>query len=150
MKIAPLYAATTLAAALLASACATPVAPASDADAGEARYVIVEENAEIFPPSNVNGFEVVDRDTLLLRVGASRLYLADVWRPCTWDLRYVEAIALDHGGSSTIDKFSHVYVNGQRCPIDNVRRVERRDMPAEAAPAETAPAEPAHQIEADQ
>jgi Family of unknown function (DUF6491) len=130
------------AAALLAAACATK---APRAEEGESAYVVVEPNAAIFPAGNVHGFGVVDQDTLLLRVGANRLYLADVWPSCARDLRYEDHIAIDHRGSSTIDHFAQVVIGGRPCPLDNLRRVERK--PAETgasaaeAPANGAPAQ---------
>lgn len=122
--------------AALASACAS-ISPR--AEEGEGAYVVVQTDAGIFPAGNVNGFEVVDRDTLLLRAGANRLYLADIGESCGRDLRFSQSIGLDHRGSSSVDDFSQVLIDDRRCPLENLRRVERK--PAEQGGAASAPAD---------
>jgi Family of unknown function (DUF6491) len=125
-----------------ASAGASDVARV-DAPSGEAAYVVVEPNARIFPASMINGFGVVDSDTLLLNVGANRLYLADVWPSCGRNLRFDQHIGIEHRGADQVDNFSWAIIDGRRCPISNLRRVERKPAEAAQAPAD-APASPAH------
>ncbi|MET0181686.1 MAG: DUF6491 family protein [Caulobacterales bacterium] len=89
------------------------------------RFSIVQEDASIpFSTTAIDSYQVSADDSLVIRAG-SRWYRATVWAPCARDLKFENAIAFDAGGNGTLDKFGSVYVNGQRCPIQSLDRIER-------------------------
>jgi hypothetical protein len=110
------------------------VAQAGDREAtrAEPQFTVLEPDARIAFSSLVNGFEVVDDDTILLRVGASRLYLAELSGPCGRHARWEHQLGIAPNGPG-IDTFSSLVIDGRRCRISSLTRVERAPDAAPAA-----------------
>jgi len=100
--------------------------PASTEVRPDPRFTVIEADASLaFSDRRISGFSVARDNSLILRVGPRRWYRATLWQPCARELRWAyERIALDTGPSDTFDRFSTVVVNGLRCPIQTVDRIE--------------------------
>lgn len=112
-----------LAAALLAAGPALAQDDAEDAPAETAA------ERDCFNARSINGFGVIDSDTLRLSVGASRDYEVDVYRAGCFSLRWADQIAVVAEGSNWIcvgDRPAQgriVTDEGDRCRIREVRRI---------------------------
>lgn len=95
-----------------------------------AGYRVVEEDARISPLKTLNGYTVIDNDTILLRAGASDLYLIDLFGTCGRGARFDWNIAVDARGGAGIDRFARVHINGRTCGISALTKVERVSAPA--------------------
>jgi hypothetical protein len=104
-------------------------------DRGEAQpapqFVVLDPDARIAFTRSINGYEVIDEDTILLRVGASRLYLAELNRACARDARFGFQIGVAPRGPS-VDKFSDLIIDGRRCAVSSLAQVERAPVAADA------------------
>lgn len=103
-------------------------------------YVVLEEDADIpFARTRVSSFTVGEDNSLILQVGVSRFYRATLSGPCARDLKFEHRIAIDYDGSGRFDRFSKVFVDGQRCFVQSVDRIESprltKKKAAEAAAA---------------
>ncbi len=117
-------------------------APAFADEVGEAatantRFRILEENVHIPATRQVNGYEIVDEDTILLKTGANRWYAAEIAGTCGRAARFHTAIGVDSNGGGRIDQHSELVIDGRHCPIDTLSRVEL--IPEEQAAAPAAP-----------
>lgn len=64
----------------------------------------------------IRTFDAVDRDTVYLQDRQRQWYRADVIGPC-FDLPWAHAIGVDTHGSDTVDRYSTLIVDGQRCQL---------------------------------
>ncbi|WP_395646082.1 DUF6491 family protein [Terricaulis sp.] len=114
-----------LAGAALVAACATAeTAPAEESRAAD--YTVVEENARIPETRDVLAFERIDSRSVLLRATGA-LYIAHVSPSCGLDAAYAQNIAIDRFGPGGVDNHSTLLIEGRRCPIEALSRVERRE-----------------------
>ncbi len=121
----------------LVTACATAAETQGAAEA-PVTYRVIQADAEIpFAGQTVQGFEVGEDRSLILRAGVNRYYRATLWEPCARELRWREAIALGPLPTGKLDRFSSVSVAGYTCPI---RTLDEIAPPGEAAaPTPAAP-----------
>jgi Family of unknown function (DUF6491) len=130
MKFAKSFFRSALAAAAVLLAPRAALANEAPADPlAEAGYVVVEPDARISALRHVTGFEVLSDNQLILRAGASRLYRAQLGGTCGRGLRFEWRLGLNTWGGE-VSRFSDVIVDGRRCPIRALDRVERRKPPA--------------------
>lgn len=88
-------------------------------------FTVIEADASIpFSQIAIRSYEVADDRSLLIRVGANRWYRATVWQPCRSHLRFENSIGFVTRGTDTFDRFSQVIVDGHRCPISTLDRIE--------------------------
>lgn len=119
------------------------VAQASDQEAEAPKFVVLEQDANIPFAANISGYTLAEDGSVLINVGPNRVYRAVTWRTCRRDLRYEHAIGIDHRGGSRVDRYSTLIIDGRRCPIESLDRIEppkrgeQAETPAEA-PAEDA------------
>ena len=101
--------------------------PASTEARPNPRFTVIEADASLaFSNHRISGFSVARDDSLILRAGPRQWYRATLWQPCARELRWAyERIALDTGPGGTLDRFSTVVLNGRRCPIQTIDRIER-------------------------
>lgn len=125
---------------LTSALCAGAVLTVGAAAADEAietddapKFTVLEENARIPFIRNITGFEVVDEDRILLRVGVRQLYLAELRGTCGRDARFDHAIAVVPRGPGGVDRFSQLSIDGRRCGIESLARVERVEKEAAEA-----------------
>lgn len=99
---------------------------------------------DCFNSRSINGFSVVDRDTVKLSVGANKEYLATVRGASCYDLQWSQEIAVEaSGGSNWMCAGDYPFTGeittkeGRTCYIDALARVVEEDA-AETAdePAE--------------
>jgi hypothetical protein len=122
----------------LAAAAFADDAPASTApaEASEFTYTVIEENARIpFGADEINSFRVGRDGSLLLRAGHREWYRAVLWAPCSRDLRFEQHIAFTDRSNQAFDRFSSVVVDGNRCPIQSLDRIEDPRIAERAADA---------------
>lgn len=112
--------------ALTATAAFAEDAPAAaQAEQAEVTFTVLEADARLaFSNRVIRSYRVADDDSLIFNVGSNRYYRATVWEPCRRDLRWEDAIGFDPGPGDTLDRFSHVVVRGNRCPIQTFDRIE--------------------------
>jgi Family of unknown function (DUF6491) len=125
----------TIAAALVAagltSGCATGIARLHG-DAVQQRYSDYAGNpVESFTSYNINGWEPLARNKLLVWTGVSQAYLLTVWDTCR-DLQFADRIGVTSTGHS-ISHFEKVIVGSEHCPISEIRPVDIKQMRAERA-----------------
>lgn len=116
------------------------VAQAADEDAEAAKFVVLEQNASIPFADNISGFNVAEDGSVLIRTGPNQVYRAVIWASCARDVRFENDIGIDHRGGSRVDRFSTLIIDGRRCPIESLDRIEppkRAEAPATAEPGET-------------
>ncbi len=133
----PLALTAILAAAL--SACATD--PTGDAATGAQNATTVvdasDPTRDCFWVRQINGFNDVDDDTVMLNVGASKSYEVDVSRPGCFNLPWATQIAVTQRGSGRLcvgDRqlgVSLITDTGDRCRIMAVRAASQ-DAPDKA------------------
>lgn len=74
--------------------------------------------------SSINGFNAIDNKHLTVSVGANKTYLVTLFSRCI-DLKWTQDIAysstMSWSCSNSMDK---IIVEGQRCLIDDIERVE--------------------------
>lgn len=63
---------------------------------------------------SIRNFDPVDSHTLYIEDVHGQWYKASLMGPCI-DLPFATAVAFDVGGTRTLDRFSSVIVNGNRC-----------------------------------
>ncbi|MEZ6022730.1 MAG: DUF6491 family protein [Hyphomonadaceae bacterium] len=91
-------------------------------------YNVLEADARLpFSSLLLRSYQVARDDSLILRIGADRWYRATVWQSCKNDLRWEQRIGFDTGPSQTLDRFSAVYVDGNRCPLESLDQIEEPD-----------------------
>ncbi|MDP9414035.1 MAG: DUF6491 family protein [Pseudomonadota bacterium] len=102
-----------LAAAIAVGGCAAP-APPAPAGPEEARIAFLHL-------SPLRTFQAVGRDTIYIRGPGRRWYRATTLGPCI-NLPWALSIGVDTRGSPTLDRFSTLIVEGERCPLQSVVR----------------------------
>lgn len=104
---------------------------ASDGPSGPA-YVVVEENVSISDRSLVRRISVLDDDQLIIEVGANDYYRATLLPGCIAFADMMAPVRLEETGIG-IDRTSSFTIDGRRCSIRALDRVERRQrtVPAE-------------------
>jgi hypothetical protein len=69
----------------------------------------------------IRNFEATSDDVLYLQDRQKRWYRAEIGGPC-FNLRFATAIGYDTRGSLSLDRFSHIIVGRDRCPIVSLTR----------------------------
>ena len=119
-----------LAAALLAAAGAS--ACSMEPESAVAR---AGERRECFLASQVNGFHSLDRDHVLVTVGANRTFELGLTGAC-FDIDWSQRIAIRSRGSDWVcsgldaDIFVPSSIGPQRCPVTTVRRLSEEEARA--------------------
>lgn len=103
-------------AALLALPAAAAAAQRTDAAIGQEARIAFPNNATI------RTFRAAGRDTVYIQDRARRWYRASVVGPC-FELPFAQAIGVDTRGARTLDRFSALIVEGERCPLVSFVRV---------------------------
>jgi hypothetical protein len=67
---------------------------------------------------SIRNFDPVDSHTLYVEDVHGQWYKASLMGPCI-DLPFATAVGFDVGGTRTLDRFSSVIVNGQRCAVES-------------------------------
>lgn len=134
-------------AALIAAGCATadPTAQPSPASASAAAadapsfpYVVLEENARITFASRIDSFSVDDDDAIIFRAGLRQYYRATLFPGCGRDAQFEFAIGLPHRALSDLSRFDSLIIDGRRCPIRTLDRIENPRLTRERLAAEAA------------
>jgi hypothetical protein len=127
-----------LSAALLAlAACATSV-PRRPA-APEPHYAdyagpVIED----FHFFRLDGWEAVSRNELVVWTGLQEAYLLKVWDSCE-DLNFAIGIGIT-SSFNRVSRMDRLKVGHQRCPIQEIRRIDVARMKADRAKAHEKPA----------
>jgi hypothetical protein len=101
---------------LLAAALAVPAA-AADPERQEASIPFVNH------PRAIRTFEATSDEILYLQDRRGRWYRAELGGPCI-GIRWANVIGYDTRGGLSLDRFSHILVEGQSCPIVSLTRSE--------------------------
>lgn len=88
-------------------------------------FAVVESNVRIPSTERVTRFEAIDSNSVLLRT-AGHLYVAHLSAGCALAAPFREQIAIDEApGLGGVDTFASLLIDGRRCPIAGIDRVER-------------------------
>ena len=104
--------------------------PPIDLPAG---YRVVQEDARLSSFTPIDGYSVIDADTIVFRTGQG-LYLADLMGTCGRALDYDWTVGINSFGSGDIDRFAQITVNHRVCGIRAFTKVER--IPGTPDPAD--------------
>lgn len=96
----------------------------------DSQFNVLEANASVSFPSNLNRYQILDDDSLLLTFGANRHYRVKLNSDCGRELRNDFAIALLPSGAGHFDQFGAIEVRGIRCNVRTIDRVERVEQGA--------------------
>jgi hypothetical protein len=134
-----------LAAALVSGAAlaAGAGAPANDDIAKKVQAAAEGRGPEVSIPfadrGGIRDWRAVGRDALLVEGTGHHWYRVELFGPC-FELPFVERVGFNANPTGEFDRFSAVFVRGQRCAVKSVtasapplRRT--KDAPADAAPA---------------
>ncbi|MEY4269779.1 MAG: hypothetical protein RLZZ58_995 [Pseudomonadota bacterium] len=91
---------------------------------------------------SIRNFEADGDDGVWLEDRQRRWYYAALLGPCT-NLNFAHAIGYDTRGSSTFDRFSTIYVGGQRCQVTSLVTADKPKPWRERKKAEKAAREAA-------
>lgn len=83
----------------------------------------------------IQDFRAIGDDVLLIEGAGHRWYRATLFGPCI-GLRLAENLAFVTEPGGSLDRFSAIYVEGQRCPF---RSFERMDPPTKTEPQAAPP-----------
>jgi hypothetical protein len=72
-------------------------------------------------PRSIRTFEAPDDSTLYLQDRQRRWYRAELGGSC-FGLRWAQVIGYDTRGGLSLDRFSSILVDGERCPIVSLTR----------------------------
>jgi Family of unknown function (DUF6491) len=97
------------------------------------------EPIERFTAFDIDGWHLVSRNQLVVWTGVNDAYLLTVWDSCD-RLNFAERVAVTRTANS-VSRLDSVIVQGQRCPINEIRAVDVKRMKADRA-AMRATAEP--------
>jgi hypothetical protein len=120
-------------AALMAAGCATAdpaTTPTSqrqspaEAGAPSFAYVVLEEDARVHFANRIDGFTVDDDNAVIFNVGVRDYYRATLWPGCGRDAQFEFAIGLPHRGAGDLSRFDSLIIDGRRCPIQTLDRIE--------------------------
>jgi hypothetical protein len=136
MKLVKLTAAAITIAAL--TACAS--SGLNRKDEPQFKYVdYAGEPIDDFTTFGLDSWSAVSRTQLVVWDGVNRAYLLTVWDSCR-DLKFANTIAVT-STSRTISKFEKVLVEGDSCPIQEIRPIDVKQLKADRrAAAEVAKA----------
>ena len=70
----------------------------------------------------IRNWTATDNSTVYLQASNGQWYEADLLSPCM-GLPFAFGIGVDTRGSDTVDNFSSIMVDGQRCPVASVSKV---------------------------
>jgi hypothetical protein len=98
--------------ALLAAGVTAPAFAAQPAPAPQASIPFVNEGGII-------SWKAEDDSTLYVQSQGSKWYLVKLMAPCT-GLPFAMRVGFATGPTDTLDNFSNVIVDGQRCPVQSV------------------------------
>jgi len=84
------------------------------------------EPVKSFYMNDLDGWNAISRDQLVVWTGFNKAYLLKIAGYCT-DLQFVNAIAITSTGS-TVDKFEKVLVGRDRCLIDEIRPLDTKQL----------------------
>lgn len=84
------------------------------------------EPIDSFTAFNIDGWQPVSRDQLVVWTGVNQAYLLKVWKSCH-DLTFTERVAVNRTGN-TVSRLDSVQVQGDRCPIEEIRAVDIKRM----------------------
>jgi len=93
---------------------------------------------EEFHYFRLDGWEVVSRNQLVVWTGLQEAYLLKVWETCE-DLEFAFHIGLS-SSFNRVSRFDKIHVGRDRCPIDEIRRIDVPRMKADRARAREKPA----------
>ena len=82
-----------------------------------------------FPQHSVRNFKAVGRDTLYLQGAGRQWYRASLMGPCL-ELPWAQAIGIETGGTSSLDRFGTIIAGGERC---HIRSLVKSDAPPKKA-----------------
>lgn len=106
----------------LAAAAMLPVAAYAKDDKPAA-----EKTAEAYIPfanqGGVRDWRADDRDTIYFQDRQRRWYKAVLFAPAT-DLPFTQFVGIDASPTDRLDKWSSVYIRGQRYPFQSFERIE--------------------------
>ena len=117
------------AALLLAAGCAPPTAPAQLAVAGDQR--------QCFQASSLNGFQIIDRNTIDLEVGPREVFRAELFGACLGLEEAVRVGVRGRGGSSWVCHGADAAillpqspVGPQTCQARSIRKLSAEELAA--------------------
>lgn len=116
---------------LTAAMCGAAILAFGVAKAGDdllstpAGYIVIDPDASIPSGLSVSGYTVLSDSQVLLRAGASRLYIAELNGTCGRGAAHDWTIGIDTRGTSRIDRFAQMIIDGRRCAIRSLAQVER-------------------------
>ena len=73
--------------------------------------------------NSIRNFRALDQDTLYVQDQRRRWYRAEVIGPC-FNLPFAHAIGFETRGTNSLDRFSTVLVEGDRCQLTSLVRSE--------------------------
>jgi len=103
---------------LLLAAAAAPAPPESGPPRGPETSIPFVNH-----PRAIRTFEAVGDDVVYLQDRRSRWYRAELGGPC-FGLRWANRIGYDTRGSLSLNRFSAILVDDERCPIVSLTRSE--------------------------
>jgi hypothetical protein len=105
--------------------------PAQAAQAEEAHYTVVQENARVYAPSySTRGFTVAHDRSIILRGNGDRWYRAVLYEPCASLVSGGSRIRFEARPADVLDRWAHVRVDGERCSIRRFDQIERPVTPS--------------------
>ena len=116
-------------AAALATGCATGPARVETNATLERYESYASAPVRDFTSFDLDWWEPLTRNKLVLWNGVNEAYLVTVWDTCP-DLKYADAIRVGKTGN-TISTFEAVMVGRDRCQIEEIRPIDVRRMKAE-------------------
>lgn len=78
-----------------------------------------EESIPFADMGSIRNFDPVDSHTILIEDVHGQWYKASLMGPCI-DLPFANAVGFDVGGTRTLDRFSSVIVDGNRCAFQSL------------------------------
>ncbi|MCS6947203.1 MAG: DUF6491 family protein [Steroidobacteraceae bacterium] len=119
--------------ALLTSACASTIGQMRGESPSERYRQYAGEPIERFTAFDITGWTPVSRNELVVWTGVNDAYLVKVWDTCR-DLQFAERIGVTRTANS-VSKFESVRVGRDRCPINEIRPIDVKQMKADRAAA---------------
>ncbi len=117
--------------AVVATGCASSVARMKDATAELQYRDYAGDPIERFTAFDIDSWTPVARNQLVVWTGINDAYLLTVWDNCR-DLQFADRIAVSRTGN-TVSRFESVRINGDRCPISDIRAVDMKRMKTDRA-----------------
>jgi hypothetical protein len=106
-------------------------------DGFRVRYAdYAEESVERFSAFRLSGWTPVSRDSLVVWNGPNEAYLVKVWDTCR-DLQVADRVGITETGR-TVSRFDQLRVGRDRCPIQDIRRIDLQHYNADRDAARAA------------